>query len=42
MHWTQAAAGEAHPQSDLHRFFIRLKQMTVDGYYTTKSGCIRI
>jgi len=34
----QAAAGEAHPQSDLHRFFIRLKQMTVDGYYTTEIG----
>ncbi len=34
----KAAAGEAHPQSDLHRFFIRLKQMTVDGYYTTEIG----
>ena len=27
----KAAAGEAHPDSGLHRFFIRLKQMTVDG-----------
>jgi len=34
----QAAAGEAHPESDLHRFFIRLKQMTVDGYYTSEIG----
>ena len=33
-----AAAGEAHPESDLHRFFIRLKQMTVDGYYTSEIG----
>jgi hypothetical protein len=34
----KAAAGEAHPESDLHRFFIRLKQMTVDGYYTSEIG----
>ena len=34
----RAAAGEAHPESDLHRFFIRLKQMTVDGYYTSEIG----
>jgi hypothetical protein len=34
----KAAAGEAHPESDLHRFFVRLKQMTVDGYYTSEIG----
>ena len=34
----KAAAGEAHPESDLHRFFIRLKQMTVEGYYTSEIG----
>lgn len=34
----KAAAGEAHPESDLDRFFIRLKQMTVDGYYTSEIG----
>lgn len=34
----KAAAGEAHPESDLHRYFIRLKQMTVDGYYTSEIG----
>jgi hypothetical protein len=34
----KAAAGEARPDSDLHRFFIRLKQMTVDGYYTSEIG----
>ena len=34
----KAAAGEAHPESELHRFFIRLKHMTVDGYYTSEIG----
>jgi len=34
----KAAAGEAHPESDLDWFFIRLKQMTVDGYYTSEIG----
>jgi len=34
----KAAAGEAHPESDLHHFFIRLKQLTVDGYYTSEIG----
>jgi len=37
----KAAAGEAHPESGLHRFFIRLKQMTVDGYYTSEIGIHR-
>jgi Gluconate 2-dehydrogenase subunit 3 len=34
----RAAAGEAHPQSDFERFFITLKQMTVNGYYTSEIG----
>jgi gluconate 2-dehydrogenase gamma chain len=32
------AAGEGHPQSDLDRFFVVLKQMTVNGYYTSAIG----
>ena len=34
----KAAAGESHPETEVHRFFIRLKQMTVDGYYTSEIG----
>lgn len=34
----RAAAGEANPQSDLEHFFITLKQMTVDGYYSSEIG----
>jgi hypothetical protein len=33
-----AAAGEANPQSDLERFFVTLKQMTVNGYYSSEIG----
>jgi hypothetical protein len=34
----KAARNEAHPSTDLERFFIQLKSMTVDGYYTTEIG----
>jgi hypothetical protein len=34
----QAAAEEASPSSELGRFFIDLKRMTVDGYYTSTVG----
>jgi hypothetical protein len=34
----RAAAGEANPKSDLERFFITLKQMTVNGYYSSEIG----
>ena len=31
----KAATNEENPQTDLQRFFALLKQMTVDGYYTS-------
>lgn len=34
----KAAAEETSPQSDLGRFFIDLKRMTIDGYYTSNVG----
>lgn len=34
----QAAAEEEKPESELGRFFIDLKRMTVDGYYTSSTG----
>ncbi len=34
----QAAANEENPTTDLERFFILLKQMTVNGYYTSEIG----
>jgi len=34
----RAAAREANPQSDLERFFVTLKQMTVNGYYSSEIG----
>ena len=34
----QAAANEENPTSDLERFFVSLKQMTVNGYYTSATG----
>lgn len=34
----RAAAGEAQPQTGLERFFLTLKQMTVDGYYSSEVG----
>lgn len=34
----KAAANEENPQTDLERFFILLKQMTVNGYYTSALG----
>lgn len=37
----KAAAEEANPQSDLGRFFIDLKRMTIDGYYTSNLGILR-
>jgi hypothetical protein len=40
--WTEAleraAAKEENPASDLERFFVLLKQMTVNGYYTSEIG----
>jgi hypothetical protein len=33
-----AAANEENPTSDLERFFVILKQMTVNGYYTSATG----
>lgn len=34
----KAAAHEEKPQSDLERFFVLLKLMTVEGYYTSAIG----
>ncbi len=34
----RAAAKEENPTSDLEHFFVLLKQMTVDGYYTSEIG----
>jgi len=34
----RAAAGETRPQTDLERFFVTLKQMTVNGYYSSEVG----
>jgi hypothetical protein len=34
----KAAANEDNPQSDMERFFVSLKQMTVNGYYTSATG----
>jgi hypothetical protein len=34
----RAAAKEENPASDLERFFVLLKQMTVNGYYTSATG----
>lgn len=33
-----AARGEANPQTDLERFFVTLKQMTANGYYSSEIG----
>ena len=34
----KAAANEENPTTDLERFFVLLKQMTVNGYYTSSTG----
>ena len=34
----KAAAGESDPRTELERFFVILKRMTVDGYYTSEIG----
>jgi len=34
----QAASNEENPQTELERFFVSLKQMTVDAYYTSEIG----
>ena len=34
----KAAANEEDPKTDLDRFFVQLKQMTVYGYYTSSTG----
>jgi hypothetical protein len=34
----RASLGEAKPQTDLERFFVTLKQMTVVGYYSSEIG----
>jgi hypothetical protein len=34
----RAAANEEDPKTDLDRFFVSLKQMTVNGYYTSATG----
>jgi Gluconate 2-dehydrogenase subunit 3 len=34
----KAAANEDNPQTDLGKFFVSLKQMTVNGYYTSATG----
>jgi hypothetical protein len=36
-----AAAHEAHPVSGLDRFFVELKLMTINGYYTSSIGIHR-
>jgi hypothetical protein len=33
-----AAGNEAHPASDLDNFFVQLKLMTINGYYTSSIG----
>lgn len=35
---SRAAANEENPKTDLDRFFVSLKQMTVNGYYTSETG----
>jgi len=37
----EAAANELAPMSDRDRFFARLKNMTIDGYYTSQTGIHR-
>jgi hypothetical protein len=34
----KAAANEENPKTDQERFFVLLKQMTVNGYYTSATG----
>lgn len=34
----RAATNEENPKTDLDRFFVLLKQMTVNGYYTSATG----
>ena len=34
----QAALEEEHPRTELGRFFVELKRMTIDGYYTSNIG----
>ena len=34
----RAAANEENPKTDLERFFVLLKQMTANGYYTSATG----
>jgi hypothetical protein len=34
----RAAVNEENPKTDLDRFFVLLKQMTVNGYYTSATG----
>jgi Gluconate 2-dehydrogenase subunit 3 len=34
----KASANESDPKTDLERFFVVLKQMTVNGYYTSSIG----
>jgi hypothetical protein len=34
----RASAGEAKPQTELERFFVTLKQMTLAGYYSSEIG----
>jgi hypothetical protein len=34
----KAATNEENPTTDLERFFVTLKQMTVNGYYTSATG----
>jgi hypothetical protein len=34
----RAAANEENPKTDLERFFVLLKRMTVNGYYTSATG----
>jgi hypothetical protein len=34
----RAAANEENPKTDLEQFFVLLKQMTINGYYTSATG----
>ena len=36
-----AAKNEAHPSTGLERFFVTLKAMTLNGYYTSPTGIHR-
>ena len=38
---TSMAAGEEDPKTELQRFFVKLKQQTLSGYYTSSVGLLK-